>query len=62
MNLELIWVEIDLIVMIMKDYEELYYKFYDDLNVLLIQLVIHDDYFEYFEMHQHELILMYNLK
>ncbi len=61
MNLELIWVEIDLIVMIMKDYEELYYKFYDDLNVLLIQLVIHDDYFEYLKIHQHELILMYNL-
>ncbi len=46
----------------MKDYEELYYKFYDDLNVLLIQWGIHDDHSEYLDLHQHEVILLYNLK
>jgi hypothetical protein len=45
----------------MKDYEGLYYRFYDDLNVALIQLEILDDHFGYLEMHQHELILLYNL-
>jgi hypothetical protein len=49
------------IEMIMKDYRELNHRFYDDLNVLLIQWVIPDDYFEYLVMHQHVLILLYNL-
>ena len=62
MNLKLILVLNDLIVVIMKDFEELYYKFYDDLNVLLIQWAIHYEHFEYLVMHQRELILPCNLK